>query len=186
MHVLISGPVQVGKSTLIHRLLEDLGYPVCGFETHKEESLMLPDGGIPIYIYPAGGPYVQTLDNRIGISCQGKLEIFTQAFDRFVDQYSETILGEDVWKESEVILMDEIGHMESQSQRFCDMIMKALDGERLVIAAVKYKQKPFLDKVREHPNTRCFFIDEENRDSLYKEILSFIRSQEYFGKAGKA
>jgi len=173
MHVLIVGSVQVGKSTLIRKLLKELKRPVCGFETRKEGTLIHEDGGVPIYIYKAGGPYEQTKENLIGISRGGKLEIFKDAFDRFAARLAEEI---DV-AGAEIILMDEIGHMETQSEAFCDVITKALDGDRLVIAAVKHKQKPFLEKVRNHPNARCFYVTEENRDSIGQEIVEFIQSQ---------
>ncbi len=198
MHVLIVGSVQIGKSTLIRKLLRELGRPVGGFETRKEESLTCRDSGVPIYIYPAGGPYVQTEDNLIGISRDGQLQVFTGAFDRFAgefmgkpEQAKESGWEKGAWErtvrgniqknplEEGILLMDEIGHMETKSMAFCDGIMKALDGDRLVIAAVKNQQKPFLEQVRNHPNARCFYISEENRDKLYQEILDFIRSQEH-------
>lgn len=173
MHVLIVGPVQVGKSTLIRKILAALGRPVCGFETKKEDWLIGADGSIPIYIYPAGGPYQQTEENRIGIRHKDGLIIFEKAFERFAAEGHCQPSSDDM-----VILMDEIGHMESRSRLFCNEILKALDGDQLVLAAVKDKDKPFLEQVRNHPKARCFYITEENRDHLEQEIWEFIRSQE--------
>lgn len=38
MHILIVGPRQVGKSTLIDKVLKAAGRPVWGFETKKEAA----------------------------------------------------------------------------------------------------------------------------------------------------
>lgn len=180
MHVLITGSVQVGKSTLVKQIVKRLGRPVCGFETRKEEGLKLADGGVPIYIYPAGGPYRQTEENRIGISRNGRLEIFTEAFDCFLEKgYWQPPQGD------AVIVMDEIGHMETGSDLFCDQILRMLDGEYLVIAAVKDKKKPFLEQVRNHPNSRCFVVSEDNRNALLEEIWEFIQTQETYRKGNK-
>lgn len=171
MHTLIIGARQIGKSTLIRRVLKELGRPVFGFETKKEEALSGQDGRSPMYIYPAGGERTQSAANLAGYCCGGRRpEVFLSAFDRFAPQLSDAPDGH-------IVVMDEIGLMETGSALFCQAIMRLLDGDAPVIAAVKDKSSPFLDAVKRHPNCRCFTITEENRDTLPEEVAAFVRLQ---------
>ena len=65
IHALIVGSPGVGKSTLIRRIRQELGMPVFGYETKKEDLLSDPEKGSPLYIYPAGAPHVQGEDNLL-------------------------------------------------------------------------------------------------------------------------
>ncbi len=171
MHVLIVGPRQVGKSTLIRKVLETMDKPVLGFATKREDSLYNPELGYPIYIYPACGPRTQTSSNLLGYCHDRKPEVNTEVFETFAETMQDTPDA------GSVILMDELGFMESNAEYFKSTVLKHLDGHTPVIAAVKEKSTPFLDQVKNHPNCKCFFINEENRDELTKEVIDFLKKQ---------
>ncbi len=181
MHTLIVGEQGVGKSTLIHRILDQLQLSVCGFETRKEDDLADPRLGSPLYIYEAGLPHVQTEENLVGHCKDQKPVVYPEGFDRFAVKLERLRAqsGEllDPAAVADVILMDEIGVMESKSEPFCQAILELLDGDMPILAAVKYKDRPFLQKVRSHPRCRCFQITSENREELYQEVLAFVREQ---------
>ena len=171
MHALIIGDRGVGKSTLIRRILKELKCPVFGYETKKEEQLEDPLRGCPIYIYDAGKPHSQTEENLIGYHRDTDFGAFTAAFDR----YAPNLMGN--VPQDAIVELDEIGFLEAKSESFCQAVVRLLDGDRPVIAAVKNRELPFLNRVREHPNARCFTIIPENRDILYEEVLSFMKQQ---------
>lgn len=166
-HALIVGAQGVGKSTLIKKVLKELALPVSGYETKKEDSLADPSLGTPVYIYPAGKEHVQAPDRLLGYRACKNPVTFSEAFDRFADRLNAE-------SDSGIVLLDEIGFMESGAESFRAAIMKKLDGDIPVIAAVKNVDTPFLCAVRAHPNCRCFFIDEENRDTLFPQVLAFL------------
>ena len=174
MHALIVGARGVGKSTLIRRVLSELNRPVFGFETKKEDSLAEELRGSPVYIYDAGKERVRTEANLVGYcrnKCFGSMK---SAFDSYAPKLRREI------PDGSVVLLDELGFMESLSEEFCSSVMALLDGDVPVIAAVKDKNTDFLCAVRAHPNCRCFCITEENREELFAEVLEFLRSQAYF------
>ena len=170
-HVLIVGARHVGKSTLIRKIVRELGCSVCGYETKKEDGLADEGRGSPVYIYRAGQPHVQTPENLLGYCKAQRPAVSAGAFDRAAHLLSEAETKADL------ILMDEIGFMESSSEVFCREILRCLDEDRPVLAAVKEKDTPFLRAVRSHPNCQCFYITEENRNALPTEVLEFLRER---------
>lgn len=171
MHALIVGARGAGKSTLIGRVLDAIDRPVCGFETKKEDFLADALRGSPVYIYNARQKHVQTPDNLVGYCKNHRFESAAEVFDRFAPKLREPV------PEGGIVLLDELGFMESQAEQFCAAVLELLDGDVPVIAAVKDKDTPFLEAVRNHPNAKCFYITEENRDALFPRVLDFVRIQ---------
>lgn len=171
MHTLIVGERGVGKSTLIHRVLAELECPVAGFETKKETSLATEEKGSPVYIYDAGREHTHTAENLLGWCKNKHFDSRVEVFDRYAPKLRAPVPA------GSIILLDELGFMESQAEEFCAAVMELLDGDVPVIAAVKYKDTPFLQAVRSHPKAKCFWIDAQNRDELYAEVLPFVKQQ---------
>lgn len=171
MHALIVGDRGVGKSTLIRRVLKELDRPVFGFETKKEEQLEDPFRGCPIYIYDAGKPHCRSAENLIGYHRDTDFGSFTAAFDRYAPRLMAPV------PEDALVELDEIGFLEANSEAFCRVVLHLLDDSRPVIAAVKDRDIPFLNRIRQHSNARCFYITRENRDTLYEEVLAFMKQQ---------
>ncbi|NLM05595.1 MAG: hypothetical protein GX219_01555 [Tissierellia bacterium] len=172
-HALIVGPRLVGKTTLINKVLEELDLPAYGFQTKKEASLTNEKKEAPTYIYELGKPKSQSKENLVGYCnpMKGSTTI-SGVFNNFAPKIMEPISG------AGIILFDEIGFMEAKEEKFCKAILSRLDGDIPVIAAVKDKAGyEFLEKIKNHPKCRCFYITEENRDELFSEVLNFLLKQ---------
>jgi nucleoside-triphosphatase len=169
MHILIVGSNGVGKSTLIRRLLKDVPLPAYGFLTKKEAPSHV-GGAEPVYIHSVSGERSYTQDNLVGTCTDHHSTRFPEAFDRAVPHLCGI-------PARSIVLMEELGVMESDARGFCAAVLKCLDGDSLVIAAVRDKKSPFLDAVRLHPRARCFFINPENRDALLLEVKAFMDEQ---------
>lgn len=126
--------------------------------------------GDPVYIYDAGKKHCQTEENLVGYCKNRHATTIVSAFDRAAQRLMRPVPAD------HVIKMDEIGFMEAKSEAFCQAVLSRLDGEIPVLAAVKDKEIPFLQAVRVHPNARCFYITEENREALFYEVLAFVKA----------
>lgn len=167
-HILICGRRRSGKSTLIERLAKELKGPVGGFRTRMFDEN--DKGFFPIHIYAPGDMSLERrAENHIG-DCNGReREINISTFD---------LRGVELLSGAErLLIMDELGFMETGSPGFCSKVLEHLDGDGHVLAAVKSDMDTdFLIKVRSHPKAELYMISEENRDELYEKLLPIIRS----------
>lgn len=169
MHILILGDVGVGKSTLIRRLVEDTGKTPYGFLTEKHRRE--PGEDARVYIHSPGKEKSYTEANCVGRCGEavpvGFPEVFVSAG---VPMLSGIPSGS-------LVVMDELGVMESGAEAFCRAVLDVLDGEYLVLAAVKNKDTPFLRQVLTHPRARVYRITPENREALYYKIKEDLREE---------
>lgn len=110
-------------------------------------------------------------ENLLGYCKNQKTQRISDVFNRYADKLLQPV------PEGTILCFDEIGFMESKEKAFCDAVLERLDGDIPILAAVKDKEIPFLNQVRNHPNCKCFFITEENRDKLVDEVLEFMKNQ---------
>ena len=158
-HALIVGEQGVGKSTLIAGVRRQLALSEGGIETVRECSLA--EGAMaPVYIYRVGHPRTRGTENLAAYVGPTGKRAFPEVFDRYA-----SFLREDAARAG-LIVLDELGFLESDAAAFCRAVLDTLDGDVPVLAAVKPKDTPFLAAVRGHPRAQVFRIDEENRDVL--------------------
>jgi nucleoside-triphosphatase len=73
-----------------------------------------------------------------------------------------------------LIVMDELGFMESGAPAFRDAVMRVLDGDIPVLGVLRKESVPFLDAVRNHPGARVTEVTKNNRDMLSGQLTSEI------------
>ena len=169
-HALIVGGQGVGKSTLITRVRRELALREAGIETVRE-AVPAEKRGKPVYIYRVGFPRERTTENLAAFVGTGGSTSFPETFDRYA-----AYLREDAGHAG-LIVLDELGFLESDAAAFCGTVLDLLDGDIPVLAAVKPKDTPFLAAVRHHPKAEIFTVNESNRDALAGQVLAFLRGQ---------
>ncbi len=165
-HILICGDVGAGKSTLIEKLLRENIRPLSGFVTKRMADGANREG--KVYIFPAAGERHFSQENLVGVIGALGAEPYPQVFDTFGVSLLNAAPGA-------LVLMDELGFLESRASAFCEKVLKTLDGNEPVLAAVKSKDTPFLKAVKAHPNADVYTVTEENRDELAQILLPVIR-----------
>ena len=164
MHIFIIGDVGVGKSTLIRRILEQVQGPIHGFRTLKINEAGSLDG--KVYIHPAQGPDEYRDDNTVGLVGEMGMQARPGAFEA-----QGIPLLRDI-PPGAVVLMDELGYLESSASGFCDAVLQVLSGPYHVLAAVKPRKTLFLEQIRAYPDALKYTITPENRNQLFEQVQS--------------
>ncbi|MDO5843789.1 MAG: nucleoside-triphosphatase [Methanocorpusculum sp.] len=165
-HIFLTGDLQVGKSTIISKVLAETELSLGGFKTvgsnYKE------NGESDIIIYPADKSPDEgyTAAHR---KIRGK-EVFPEIFDTRGTEFLS--------KPAELIIMDELGFMESDAKIFQSKVLETLNCDISVLGVVRNMRTPFLDKVRENKNVDVIFVTKENREDIFKDVLKKIRALE--------
>lgn len=167
-NVLITGLPRSGKTTAILKIAERLGglNPV-GFYTRETREKG-----------ERRGFELVSLDGRKGILSHvdiesrhrvGKYRVDVEGFDRFLESVP---FGNPA---SLVVIIDEIGKMESFSGRFKSIVVCLLDSARPVVATIGMKGDGFMEEIRKRPDVELFFLSPENRDDMVDEIAEYVR-----------
>lgn len=164
-HLMLCGEIGVGKSTLIQRLLNLTARPIYGYKT--KIMTRRDDGFHEIYIFRGGDEEMTCSEKNHLADCDSHHHMVNA-------QLFET-LGAPYIREGRadgVILMDELGFMERDSEGFVSAVLDALEGNIPVIGAVKagHEDVEFLNRIKQHPNVDLYTVTRENRDELYKEL----------------
>ena len=173
MHVFLTGPVQIGKSTRIRAALRALGiWQPGGFLTVSSEPLA--DGSRTVHLIPAARPDTLLLEeNRVGIRCMGRgIVSFPAVFE------SAGVAALQGAEASPLIVMDEIGRMERKAADFSARILALLDGETPILGVVQQKaDTPLADAVRSHPNVHLITVTEQTRAGVLDAIVRTLGPQ---------
>ena len=152
-HILICGAKGVGKSTLIRRLCMDANAPIYGYCT-KMLSTADADGLFPIYIHPARQTEAERTygsANLIGRCDICIRDVYTNVFNTLGAEYITAA------KPGGYIIMDELGFMEKDAEKFKRVVFNALDGNIPIIAAVKARYDvDFLNRIRAHEKAQLY------------------------------
>jgi len=75
-----------------------------------------------------------------------------------------------------LIIIDEIGKMECLSLKFQKLLIKILDSEKAVLATIALKGSGFIAQIKKRKDVLLYEISEDNRNSLFSEILNIFSS----------
>ena len=157
MHVLLTGEIGSGKSTAFAKTLALLGgVKALGLQTHypqqrdaQERTLYLRAWG-----ERENGQFLTHLPGGDTQACAAVFDTLGCA------------LLEQAGKQADVIVIDEIGRLESGAHLYHRALCACLDGDTPVLAVVRKHKAAWADIVRSHPKAALIEVTEENRDDV--------------------
>ena len=154
MHILLTGRVQVGKSTALNRYIKSRGISADGYRTYWHD----PD---TLFIAPYGA---SDPGRTAAVTVNFKRVPITETFDGYGASLVRSC------GKKQLIVFDELGRLETHSQLFTSAVLRKFDGSVPILGVIKPEHNAFLDAIRAKPNVITIEVTEENRDFIPDEI----------------
>jgi nucleoside-triphosphatase len=164
---LLTGKPGTGKTALIKEVLARTKAKRGGFYTEEIRT-----GGI------RQGFKIVTLDGQeailahVGISSPyqvSKYKVDTDTLDRVGVSVLRRAL-----KESDLIVIDEIGKMELLSPQFGEAVTQAINSGKKVLGTIMLNPHPFADEIKRHPKVEVLLVTRDNRTEVMKKVLNWL------------
>ena len=158
MKIFLTGAVGAGKTTVIRRCLENYHGPIGGFRSYKTPR----EGTVAdIWLAEAQNPEIR---HRVAHIENGRREVWPQVFDAAGTAMLKKITA----NTPGIVLMDEIGFLESQAPLFQKEIVRilALDIPVLGVLRTMEEPPPFLAQLHARQDITKLWVDDETRDDL--------------------
>lgn len=170
-NIFLTGSRGIGKTILLNRVLKAFPGKIAGFRT------------VPVcdnYEKVVGFGILDINDNRgleatnlIGLKQTEGIMAFPETFE----ELGSAILERGIISNPLLLIMDELGFLESQAIRFQRQVEACLDSAVPVLGVLKAHDSPFLNRIKERTDVLLYEVNESNRESLYgvlKKTLSEV------------
>lgn len=168
---LITGPPRCGKTTFILKISQDnaLSERIGGFITEEVRErgervgfkiISLPDKKEGFLAKKGfSSPYRV---GKYGVNLKDLEDIGCAAI-------------EDALHSRKTILLDEIGKMELFSDKFKNILLKALDSPLKLLASIMERRNDFADKIKKRRDVKLALLSRNNFEALFTEIENWIK-----------
>jgi nucleoside-triphosphatase len=165
--LLLTGKPGTGKTALIKEALARTKVKGGGFYTEEIRT-----GGI------RQGFQIVTLNGQEAMLAHVSISSPHQVSKYRVDTDSLNRVGvsalHQALKESDLIVIDEIGKMELLSPRFQEAVTQAINSGQKVLGTITLNPHPFADEIKRHPEVETLLVTRENRTEVMKRVLNWL------------
>jgi nucleoside-triphosphatase len=168
-NILLTGSPGCGKTTVVQAVIgrvRDLR--LAGFFTQE-----IRKNGQRIGFEAVGLKGNRSILAHVGSSSDYRVGRYGVEIEQFEALITEEF--DDSNEEVRAFVIDEVGKMESFSQRFMQTVRYLLDGSRPVLATVALKGAGFIAEVRSRGDNRLIVVSPKNRNELPDKIASELR-----------
>jgi nucleoside-triphosphatase len=80
------------------------------------------------------------------------------------------------YKDRELIVMNEIGFLESKASEFTEEVKKILDSSKVVLGVIKNRKCPYIDSIKARGDMDIIKLTDENRSAVRDEVIERLKS----------
>lgn len=156
---LLTGEPGIGKTTIIMNVLGDIPVKAGGFVTREIRSGKTRKGF-----------QLVTLDGHqavlAALNKKSTYKVANYGVDiEVMTQYAVPSLQKAL-ESADLIVIDEIGKMESFSKEFRDMAIRCLDSPKPVLGSIQTFASPFINLITNRDDVAIITVDQSNRDDM--------------------
>lgn len=168
-HLFLTGRKQVGKSTVLRRLIEKNALDCAGFETR----LLMIDGvrrGFMLH-----GRVDMPAQENDCIVCVRTAERRSVPVPEVFNENGAKILQLSRAGDAPYILMDEIGKLEGGEGAFGDEIMRCLDSGKTVLGVLQMCDSELEKRISARSDVQVITVTEDNREDVFLKVCEMYR-----------
>ena len=163
-NIFLTGSPGIGKSTIIKKLIEQMDCSTGGFIENK-----IFENNKTVFeiesLYDGSRGVIGKISNGMGY------KTYPDIFETLGVQ-----IMSDSLKDSDVIIIDELGFFESSCKNFIMSVVNALDSNKPVIGVLKKHDSDFLNSIKNRNDTYIIEVTKENRKDSYCKALNAVKS----------
>lgn len=167
-HLFLTGDKQVGKSTLLRRLIEARRLDCAGFET-RAFFLNGERRGFTLHGRVVMPPYQNDCICCARIGERKSVPVLPVFEDSGV-----LILQRSLASPSPYILMDELGKLEREADGFVAQIETCLDSNKRVLGVLQKCGSAHVARIAQRKDVTVLTVTPENRDALFETLLNSL------------
>ena len=168
MHIFLQGHRGVGKSTVIQKTLDILAV---------QAPLAL--GGFFTWNDGRDDPHIYIRSAQSGregeIHCLASWDMEKRVFSCDVKAFEQAAVHLlNNFKGAELIIMDELGFLESKAPNFRQSVLDTISGDIPVLGVLRLGDVPWHAEIKRNPRVTLYDVNEENRDTLPRELAAAL------------
>ena len=162
-HIFLTGEEQIGKSTLLKKVLDNYAGEISGFFTVRTSAFL--QNGYSVHLFCTGEPAIPDESNLL-VVC-GKADDRTR--ERF-DALGCAALAK--CSARSLLVMDELGPHEAEAALFRQAVLNLLDGDIPILGVLQAPAERFWPEITHHPYVRMMEVTQKER--AHKDIIDHI------------
>lgn len=173
MHIFLKAEPNIGKTTIIERIIEAIpDVKLGGFRTYFGDDFGAEEGW-NLYMARADAPKAYQESNAVAKYRTGYPgKVYVNRFNALGRSYIDSMKSK-----ANLLIMDECSFVEEEATAFTSAVLKALDEDLPILGSYRSDGQHWTEKIAAHPNVRTMEVTQENRDILADELVAHFKNR---------
>lgn len=167
-HIFLTGARQVGKSTILRRLMERRELVCAGFKT-QPFYLNGERRGFTLHGRVDMPPYENDCIVCVRVGERRSVPVLPVFEENGVDILKRSLESKSPW-----LLMDELGRLEREATRFSAQVLACLDSHKRVLGVLQACDAPLVCAVRAREDVSVIEVTPDNREELLETLCRVL------------